>query len=231
MAAQLTPGITPKNNEPTPRTQPSVTQPPPAAVVTTTKVVTTTVGTTPVATPSTSMASQPLSSTLPSRGTVPPVVMSQASQRPSSVGVTTKCPVQAPLSDQPPSKVQVLAAGIEAINAPTDPSQPVMVTIAWTVVSVPTQSSSSGSLSYVGTGLQPPPSLFQQKSAPPPTPCIIGTIHNPVVGQPSVVLSRIASGGGHHPPTPAQPTHILPPSLIGHEDDDDLQILPIPPHS
>ena len=145
------------------KTQPTIVQPPPAAVATTVQATTATVGATLVTTQSSSVMGQPLFPGLPSMGAIPAVSIHQASQRPSSALTATKRSGQTPTSGQPTKKVRIVASGIEAITAPTDASQPVTVTIACTVVPIPTQSSSSGSLSHVGTGLQPPPSLFQQR--------------------------------------------------------------------
>ena len=181
-------------------------------------------------------------------GAISAVSVHQASQRPSSALTATKRSGQTLLSGQPTKKVRIVASGIEAITAPADPSQPVMVTIAHTVVPVPTQSSSSGSLSYVGTGLQPPPSLFQPRSTSTSATHIIGTIHHPVVSQPSSILGQAASAAGIGPsarvgsgtstilggrfrfPPATEPFSILPSSLIDQEDDD-IQVLTDPPHS
>ena len=191
---------------------------------------------------------QPLFPGLPSMGTIPAVSGHQASQRPSSALTATKRSGQTLTSGQPTKKVRIVASGIEAITAPTDASQPVTVTIARTVVPVPTQSSSSGSLSYVGTGLQPPPSLFQQRPTSTSATRIIGTIHHPVVSQPSSILGQAASaagigpsarvgsgastilGGGFRLPPATEPFSVLPSSLIDQEDDD-IQVLTDPPSS
>ena len=163
LAAQPTPGVAPKGLNSNTKTQPTIVQPPPTAVATTVQATTATVGATLVTTQSSSMTGQPLFPGLPSMGAIPAVSAHQASQRPSSALTATKRSGQTPTSGQPTKKVRIVASGIEAITTPTDASQPVTVTIARTVVPIPTQSSSSGSLSHIGTGLQLPPSLFQQR--------------------------------------------------------------------
>ena len=181
-------------------------------------------------------------------GTIPAVSGHQASQRPSSALTATKRSGQTLTSGQPTKKVRIVALGIEAITALTDASQPVTVTIARTVVPVPTQSSSSGSLSYIGTGLQLPPLLFQQRPTSTSAMRIIGTIHHPVVSQPSSILGQAASaagigpsarvglgastilGGSFRPPPATEPFSVLPSSLIDQEDDD-IQVLTDPPSS
>ena len=186
--AQPTPGVAPKGPNSTAKTQPTVAQPPPAAVVTTVQATTTTVGATLATAQPSSVTGQSLFPGLPSKGAIPAVSLSPASQRPSLALIATKRSGQTLPSGQPPKKVRVVASGIEAITAPADTSQPVTVTIARTVVPVPTQSSSLGSLSHVGTGLQQPPSLFQPRSTSTSATRIIGTIHHPVVSQPSSIL-------------------------------------------
>ena len=138
-----------------------------------------------------------------------------------------------------------MASGIEAITAPADASQPIVVNVAHTVVPIPTQSSSSGTLSHLGSGLKPPQSIFQQRSS---ATCIIGTIHHPVVGQSSSILGQAASAAGIGPgigvgsgpsttlggESQIRPTieayDILPSSLVDQEDDE-VQILPDQPSS
>ena len=248
LVAQPTPGVAPKGPDSNTKTQPETVQPPPTAVAMTVQATTATVGATLATTQPSSMTGQSLFPRLPLMGAIPAVSVHQASQRPSSALTATKCSRQTLLSGQPTKKVRIVASGIEAITAPADASQPVTVTIARTVIPVPTQSSSSGSLSYVGTGLQPPPSLFQPRSTSTSATHIIGTIHHPVVSQLSSILGQAASAAGIGPsarvgsgtstilggrfrlPPATEPFSILPSSLIDQEDND-IQVLTDPPHS
>ena len=194
LATQLTPGVAPKGPNPNTKTQPTAVQLPPVAVATTVQATTTTVGATLATTQPSGMTGQSLLPALPSMGAAPAVSVHQASQRPSSALTAMKRSGQTLPSGQPTKKVQILASGIEAITTLADTSQPVMVTIARMVVPVPTQSSSSGLLTYIGTGLQLPTSLFQLRPTPTSAPCIIGTIHHPVVSQPSSILGQATPG-------------------------------------
>ena len=248
LTTQPTPGVTPKGPSTNTKTQPTTVQPPPAAVATTVQATTTTIGAALATTQLSGVTGQSLFPVLPLMGATSAVSVHQASQRPSLALTATKRSGQTLLSGQPTKKVRILASGIEAITAPTDTSQPVMVTVARTVIPVPTQSSSSGSLTYIGTGLQPPPSFFQPRSAPTSTPRIIGTIHHPVVSQPSSILGQVASGVelgegakvgsgtstapgvGFQLPPATEPFSILPLSLIDQEDKN-IQVLTNLPHS
>ena len=148
--AQPTPGVVPKGPNSVAKTQPTVAQPPPTAVVMTVQATTTTVGATLATAQPSSGTGQSSLPGLPSKGAIPAVSLSPASLRPSLELIAAKCSGQTLPSGQPPKKVRIVASGIEAITAPADTTQPVTVTIARTIVPVPTQSSSSGSLSHVG---------------------------------------------------------------------------------
>ena len=213
-----------KISNPQTKTQPTTEQPPLAPVATTVQATTAPVAANLLTTQSSGMTGQLKYPAYPSAGTLPAVSAHQASQRPSSA---LKCSGQALLSGQPAKKVQVLASGIEAITTLTDASQPVVVTIACTVIPAPSQ---------------PPQAIFQSRSTSTWFLRIIGTIHHPVVNHPPSILSQAASeagigpgarvgpgmstatGGGIQLPPTTEPFSILPSLLISQEDED-IQIL------